>query len=116
MSADRKLLEQAYAAFNARDIDAALATMHPDVIWPNGMEGGYVYGHNGVRDYWLRQWRLIDPRVEPVKFPSDQDGCILVEVHQVVRNLAGDILKDQMVQHAYIVESGRIKRMDIRDP
>jgi hypothetical protein len=39
MSTDRKLLEQAYAAFNARDVDAALATMDPDVIWPNGMEG-----------------------------------------------------------------------------
>jgi len=60
---DCKLLEQAYAAFNARDVDAALATMHPDVIWPNGMEGGCIYGHNGVRDYWLRQWRLGTTRL-----------------------------------------------------
>jgi len=80
------------------------------------MEGGSAYGHNGVRDYWLRQWCLIDPWVEPVKVASDQDGCILVEVHQVVRNLAGDILKDQMVRHAYVIENGRIKRMDIRNP
>jgi hypothetical protein len=35
-------------------------------------------------------------------------------VHQVVRNLAGDILKDQMVHHLYVIENGRIKRMDIR--
>jgi ketosteroid isomerase-like protein len=35
--ADQRLLRQAYVAFNARDIDAALATMHPDVEWPNGM-------------------------------------------------------------------------------
>jgi hypothetical protein len=116
MSTHRKLLEQAYAAFNARDVDAALATMHPDVIWPNGMEGGYVYGHSGVRDYWLRQWRVIDPHVDPVQFATDQNGSIVVEVHEVVRNLVGDILRDQMVQHAYIVESGRIKRMDICNP
>ena len=116
MTIDRQLLEQAYAAFNARDVDAALATMDPNVTWPNGMAGGYVSGHSGVRDYWLCQWQLIDPRVEPERFETDQDGCILVEVHQVVRNLAGDILKDQMVHHAFVIENGRITRMDIRNP
>ena len=39
--------------------------MHPDVIWPNGMEGGTVVGHAAARAYWTRQWGLIDPRVEP---------------------------------------------------
>ncbi len=38
-----RLLERIYAAFNARDIDAVLAVMHPNVEWPNGMEGGSVY-------------------------------------------------------------------------
>jgi hypothetical protein len=112
----RQLLKQAYAAFNARDVDAALATMDPEVIWPNGMEGGYVYGHGGVKDYWLRQWQLIDPRVEPVRFETLPDGSVLVEVRQLVRSLAGEILKDQMVHHVYAIENARIKRMDIRNP
>jgi hypothetical protein len=80
------------------------------------MEGGYVYGFNGVKDYWLRQWQLIDPGVEPVRFEALQDGSILVEARQLVRNLAGDITKDQVVHHVYVIESGRIKRMDIRLP
>ena len=46
------LLRRAYAAFNARDLEGALSTMHVDVKWPNGMEGGTVYGHDGVRQYW----------------------------------------------------------------
>jgi hypothetical protein len=116
MTTDRKILERAYAAFNARDIDAALATMDVDVVWPNGMEGGNVYGHDGVRDYWLRQWSMIDPHVDPVRFETGENGCVLVEVHQVVRNLAGDVIKDQMVRHAYVIENGRIKSMDIRKP
>jgi ketosteroid isomerase-like protein len=45
-----RLLKKAYQAFNARDIDAALATMQPDVLWPNGMEGGTVHGRVGVRE------------------------------------------------------------------
>src|SRR5258705_9031085 len=46
------LLGGVYAAFNARDVDRVLAAMHPDVDWPNGMEGGYVHGRDAVRDYW----------------------------------------------------------------
>jgi hypothetical protein len=38
----RELLLGAYTPFNARDLDAALSAMHPDVEWANGMEGGYV--------------------------------------------------------------------------
>ncbi len=44
------LIREAYSAFNARDIDAVLTMMHPEVNWPNGWEGGYVKGHEGVRD------------------------------------------------------------------
>jgi hypothetical protein len=52
MAGERELLTRAYAAFNARNIDAVLAAMHPDVDWPNGWEGGRVRGHPQVRDYW----------------------------------------------------------------
>jgi ketosteroid isomerase-like protein len=109
------LLERAYAAFNARDIDAALAVMHPDVAWPNGMEGGSVSGHPGIRDYWTRQWGVIDPSVYPQRFVVESDGRVAVEVHQVVRDLAGNILKDATVQHVYALEDGLIKSMEIRE-
>ena len=67
MITERRVPEKAYAAFNVRDIDAVLAVMHADVDWPNGMEGGRVHGHHGVRDYWTRQWGMIDPHVEPMR-------------------------------------------------
>ncbi|MGA8510568.1 MAG: nuclear transport factor 2 family protein [Candidatus Sulfotelmatobacter sp.] len=109
------LLRNAYAAFNARDIDSALATMQPDVAWPNGMEGGMVHGHEGVREYWTRQWGLIDPHVEPVTFDLDEAGRVVVGVHQVARNLSGEILLDRMVEHVYTIEGGLIRTMEIRD-
>jgi len=49
------LLTGAYREFNARQIDAVLARMDPNVDWPNGMEGGRVHGHQEVRAYWIRQ-------------------------------------------------------------
>ena len=111
---ERELLERTYAAFNARDIDAVLAVMHPDVDWPNGMEGGRVHGHREVRDYWIRQWQAIDPRVEPRAFTTDDAGRIVVDVHQVVRDLGGAVLADRMVQHVYVLRDGLIRSMEIR--
>ena len=110
-----KLLQRAYAAFNARDIDGALATMRPDVVWPNGMEGGTVHGHDGVRAYWTRQWGMVDPHVEPKTFDVDSDGRIVVGVYQVVRDLSGKVLLDRMVDHVYTLKNGLIQSMDIRE-
>ena len=109
-----QLLARTYAAFNARDIDGALAAMHPAVDWPNGMEGGTVHGHGAIRAYWTRQWGLIDPRVEPTRFVPMPDGRLAVDVHQVVRDLAGASLKDEMVRHVYAFEDGLIRAMEIR--
>lgn len=108
-----KLLTEAYRAFNARDIDAVLATFHADVDWPNGMEGGRVHGHQEVRDYWTRQWGMIDPRVDPVTFLPGGPNQTAVLVHQVVRALEGSLLADQMVQHVYTIKDGLVRRMDI---
>jgi hypothetical protein len=110
-----KLLQRAYAAFNARDVDGALATMRPDVVWPNGMEGGTVNGHEGVRAYWTRQWGMVDPHVEPKTFDLDSDGRIVVGVYQVVRDLSGKVLLDRMVEHVYTLKDGLIQTMDIRE-
>jgi ketosteroid isomerase-like protein len=110
---DHELLRYAYAAFNARNVDAALATMHPDVDWPNGMEGGRVIGHDAVRAYWTRQWTLIDPHVEPLSFAPTADGRIAVDVRQVVRDREGSLLVDQQVQHVYRIEDGRVRSMEI---
>jgi ketosteroid isomerase-like protein len=108
-----QLLRRAYEAFNVRDIDAALALMHRDVDWPNGMEGGRELGHDAVRAYWTRQWQLIDPHVEPESFAEDEHGRTVVSVHQVVRDLDGGVVADQRVEHAYTLRDGLIERMDI---
>ncbi len=111
-----QLLRGAYDAFNARDIDGALALMHADVDWPNAMEGRREHGHDAVRAYWARQFGLIDSRVEPIGFSEDEQGRIVVDVHQVVRDTAGALISDQNVQHVYTLRDGLIERMDVRDP
>lgn len=115
MKSNRELLIAAYRAFNARDIDTILAMMHPDVDWPNGMEGGRVNGQENVRRYWMRQWDILEPYVEPVSIEEDEARRSVVRVHQVVRDLAGNLVVDQFVEHVYTIRDGRIERMDIRE-
>ena len=116
MADAREVVRAAYSYFNARSMESVLQTMHEDVDWPNGMEGGRVHGRAGVRDYWTRQWSMIDPHVEPVGFAAEEDGRIAVTVHQVVRELNGKVLLDQMIEHVYRVEDGLIRSMEIREP
>lgn len=115
MKSNRELLIAAYRAFNARDIDTILAMMHSDVDWPNGMEGGRVNGQENVRRYWMRQWGILEPHVEPVSIEEDEARRSVVRVHQVVRDLAGNLVVDQFVEHVYTIRDGRIERMDIRE-
>ncbi|HEY9628018.1 MAG TPA: nuclear transport factor 2 family protein [Coleofasciculaceae cyanobacterium] len=107
------LLRAAYAAFNARDIDAALALMTPDVAWPKAFKGGFVRGTEEVRAYWTEQWSEINPHVEPVAFHPENARQVLVEVHQVVRDLVGAMLADEHVGHRFTIEHGLIQAMEV---
>lgn len=108
-----ELLRAAYAAFNARDINATLALMTPDVHWPKAFKGGFARGTEEVRAYWTEQWSEINPHVEPVAFHMEKAGQILVEVHQVVRDLAGAVLVDEHVGHRFTIEDGLIQSMEV---
>jgi hypothetical protein len=115
LSENVELLKRIYNRFNARDMGSVLAALDEDIVWANGMEGGHVYGREGVRSYWTRQWAMVDPHVEPVAFTEGLNREVIVEVHQVVRDLQGNLLVDKMVGHIFRVENGLVKRFDIRE-
>ncbi|MGI4833796.1 MAG: nuclear transport factor 2 family protein [Janthinobacterium lividum] len=108
------LLAQLYRDFNARDAEAVLALMQPDVKWPKGFVGGYEHGRAAVRAYWADQWASINPHVEPTGFELLPDGRIAVTVHQVVRELDGTLLMDVLLHHVYQLRDGLIEHMEIQ--
>ena len=116
MADDEQILRAAYAAFNARDLDAAIELMHPDVDWPNAWEGGRVQGRAAVRAYWERQFEAISSQVEPERFTQEADGSIAVDVHQVVHDAkTGELLTDSRVCHVYRLDGDLVVRMDVVD-
>jgi hypothetical protein len=114
MADAKTLIEQAYSAFNKRDIDGALTLMTQDVSWPKASEGGKVVGKEEVRAYWTRQWAAFDPHVEPLETIDLGGDKLEVRVHQLVKNLQGDVLSDSEVRHVFSVKDGLIKSMDLK--
>jgi hypothetical protein len=113
MADTKTLIEQAYSAFNERDIDGALALMTQDVSWPKASEGGRVVGKEEIRAYWTRQWGEFDPHVEPLSITAGDGGKVRVRVHQLVKSLQGDVLSDSEVLHVFTVNTGLIAAMEL---
>jgi len=103
-----------YQDFNERNINSVMDNMTDDVRWANGMEGGYVYGRDAVREYWTRQFSLINSKVVPLQIEVDGD-VTKIKAHQVVHDLNGNLLADETVEHYFHVRNGSITRFDIGD-
>jgi len=110
----QRRIRRLYAAFNEGNIDTVLAGLTVDVAWANGMEGGHVHGHGGVRDYWMRQFQQIRSTVEPHHIELAPDGRVAVQVHQVVQSADGSqLLDDTWVRHLFTFRNGQVSRFDI---
>jgi hypothetical protein len=115
MADTKTIIEQAYSAFNKRDIDGALALMAQDVSWPKASEGGKIIGKEEIRAYWTRQWGEFDPHVEPLAMTEEDGGKARVRVHQLVKSLQGNVLSDSQVFHVFTMRGGLIAAMDLGD-
>jgi hypothetical protein len=115
MADTKTVIEQAYSAFNRRDIDGALALMTENVSWPKASEGGRAVGKEEIRAYWTRQWAEFDPHVDPLAITEGDGGKVRVRVHQIVRSLQGDLLSDSEVLHIFTMNTSLIAAMDLGD-
>lgn len=107
------LISEVYSAFNKRDVDATLALMSENVNWPKASEGGRVVGKQNISEYWTRQWTHFNPHVEVLEVVEHNNSMTQVRVHQLVRNLEGDVLSDTELWHIYTIHNNLIERMDI---
>jgi hypothetical protein len=106
----RDLLLQAYAAYNAQDVEALLARISDDVDWPDC--AGRLHGKEQVRAYWTEQWTRTRTHDEPLSFSELDDGRAAVYIRQVVRSLDGSPISRGHFLHTHRIED-LISRMDI---
>jgi hypothetical protein len=96
-----QLLQNLYDAFNRREIDRIIELMDVNVKWANGMEGGFIYGSERVREYWQKQFETIDPQLEPLKFETDERDRRIVTIKQIVRDFPLNLLLKQIVRQIF---------------
>ncbi len=106
-------LRALYAAFTARDLDAVVAAVAPDVDRPDGWEGGRVHGRDGVRDDGERQWAQIRPLLRPTAAEERPDGSAAVTVAMTVRDPGGAVLSRETLRHVYRFDGDPVSRMDL---
>ncbi|KAA1257976.1 SnoaL-like domain protein [Rubripirellula obstinata] len=115
MSEHQQLLQSLYDAFNEREIETIISTMHPDVKWANGLDGGFVHGQDEVRQYWTSQFENIRCDLETLNFETDEEGREVVTVHQVIKDLEGNVLADATIQQIFTIQDGSISLYEIGD-
>lgn len=107
------LIQQAYAAFNVRDIPALLAMLHPQVRWARTPQGDHLTGPDAVVKYWWGLWQEIDVHDEPADIRELADGRLEVTVHQVIKDKQGNIVSEGPLGVVYTLQRGLIQQMDI---
>jgi ketosteroid isomerase-like protein len=118
LKADPALLEaidRGYAAWNERDLEAFLATVHPEIVWETsgrfpGLGDRYV-GHDGVRQVWgeiMGPWESFEIGHEEV-IGLDHDS-VLVHVRFRGRGREG-IEVEQDFGQRYEIRDGLLTRM-----
>lgn len=113
MSSNQQFLQNLYNAFNKREIETIISFMRPDVKWANGLEGGFIYGRDAVREYWINQFKAIQPELETLKFETDENNRNVVAVHQIIKDLQGNVLADATVRQIFTIEDGLISFYEI---
>jgi limonene-1,2-epoxide hydrolase len=113
VSSNQQLLQSLYDAFNNRELETIISVMHPDVKWANGVEGGFVYGRDAVREYWTNQYQVIQVQLETLKFETDENNRNVVTVHQIVKDLQGNLLADMTVKQIFTIENDAIVLYEI---
>jgi ketosteroid isomerase-like protein len=113
MSSNENFWQNLYGAFNRREIETVLSMIAEDVKWANGMEGGFLYGKDNVREYWRRQFEVLNPQLEILKIETDAENRTTVTVHQLVKDLAGNLLADRTAKQIFTLKDGLIKTFEI---
>src|SRR5215203_2004042 len=102
------LLEHAYRLFNGRKVEQLLELMTDDIEWPDVANGVVLTDKEAIQRYWLGQFSVADPRVEPIDFvPAGED--LIAVVDQRVLDLAGEVVvPSTTVLHRYTFAGGRV--------
>ncbi len=102
MSTLQDVLDQAYEAFNARDLAGIRALMHPDVIWPDTLESGPPFiGLEATMAQFAHVFATIVPNIQLIRVLEESADALTVEAQYSVESPDGHIWTDTRATLTY---------------
>ncbi len=116
MSTLLAVLEQAFEAFNARDLAGVRACLHPDVIWPDTMESGPPFvGREAAMAQFAHIFATIVPNIALIRVLSETGDELSTEVQYSVESPDGHVWTDTRATLTYHFRDGLLSGMTIVD-
>jgi ketosteroid isomerase-like protein len=114
MSTQRALLEEAFKAFNARDLAAVRATLHPDVVWPDTLDSGPSFvGREATMAQFAHIFATIVPNIHLIRVLSETSDALSVEAQYSVESPDGHVWTDTRATLTYHFKDGLLVGMTI---
>lgn len=105
-------IDALWPALTARDLDAVVALLHPDVDWQDNLNGGRRVGRDAVRAYLSEVMATVVIVSTPIDIMPSGPDRYLARVNHVVRNQDGQLWGQEIVSHVLMLRDGLIVRMD----
>jgi len=116
MSAASDLIGRLHDALNRRDLDAAMAQIHPQARFKDYLDGGEVEGHAAVREFYQRLFDTIAPDLDLIALKALPDGRIQADIQSSVRARGGQLWSDTRVVAVYQITDGLISSVELQEP
>jgi hypothetical protein len=115
MSAASDLITRLHDALNRRDLDAAMAQIHPRARFRDYLEGGEVEGHVAVRDFYQRLFDTLSPGLDLITLKTLPGGRVRADIQSSVRDRSGHLWSDTRVVAIYTITDGLISSVELLD-
>ena len=106
------VLEQAYEAFNARDLARLRPLVHPQATWPNTLEDGSpLVGKEAVMGHFGRMFATMTPNIHVIEVIQETTDALTVAAQYAVERRAGQVWSDTRARLTYHFRDGLLAGM-----
>lgn len=114
MSALQAVLEEAYRAFNTRDLAGIRSRLHADVVWPDTLQSGPSFvGREATMAQFAHMFATIVPNIELIRVLSETADSLQVECQYSVESPDGHLWTDTRATLIYHFRDGLLAGMTI---
>lgn len=114
MSTPQAVLDEAYDAFNARDLARIRPLIHAEAAWPNTLEDGPpLAGREAVISHFARIFATILPNIQLIRVVTETADALTVEAQYSVESSNGHVWSDTRATLTYHFRDGLLSGMTI---